>query len=1027
MKSRPDRILTCACLLAAAFVFCPTGNAGHKCPVAPGQPGWLELQMESRESLVGKERNRAIRLLRGFLKQYPEAPQRADVLFRLAELYWENAEARFLDQMSAYDEKLDAFRTGSVKKRPPEPRIDLTASLKIYEEILEKHTDFQHSDTVLYLYGFGLNEQGQEQAALSIYRTLLKKYPKSSFAPDAFLAIGEYHFAKGQFQHALKAYDKVLAHPGSPLTDLALYKTAWCYFKLGKAKRAARRFKKILYRAEQQQAAAGGDRIDAAAVELKKEALEDLALTFSESGGAKEAYRFMEQVGGEEYSIKVLRSLGDVFFRQARYKKAIDSYRILVERFPLAVDAPEHRVRIAEAFERAGMIDKALAERRQIATSCGPGSSWARKHSDKPEAMADAKRIAEESLRYVALYRHKQAQAERSKKAYQASALAYREYLEKFPDSPAGPKMHFYLGEVLFKLKRYAKAAEHYIRASKNLTDKGVRIEAAYAAVLSFDKLRKKFGSGDEPPAKQQELSNPERGFVRAVDEFARLAPEDKKVPQLRFEQGQTFYYRGRYKQAAQQFLALVQNHPQDEYAEPAADLALDCFSRTRDWKNLENRARRLMQLKTFDGKDLGDKLPGFIAAAIFQSGTSLAKADKHEAAAAEYQRLVSEFPGSDLAPKSLFLAAVNLEEAGRKSEAVETYQKIIKRYPKRAADATYVIAGIYERKYDYKHAAKHYVDFASRYPEDERAPEALLQAAMLNKARRAHMAEAKVLERFTTRFPRHPKTPAALFQSGLALERASKHRQAERTFSNYLKKYARRDKRVREATLHLGQALLKLKKRSRASKMFAKCGAYRRRHKPRGSELASAAQCLFMQGEMVFDEYQKIKLRPPKQRLVRRLKEKAALLKKAEGMFTKVVAAGHMEWASAALYRIGDMYAKFAQAIYKAPMPKGLKGQELEVYRMELQSLAFPIEDKALKAFTISHEMALKHGYFSQWSRKTIDELRKLDPGKYPEEDEVRPSTAWADSFTTFPLVMKKIPLPRPKAVAGDKGGKRR
>ena len=122
----------------------------------------------------------------------------------------------------------------------------------------------------------------------------------------------------------------------------------------------ARRFKKILFRAEQQTSGASG-RVDAAAAELKKEALEDLALTFSESGGAKEAYRFMKQVGGEEYSIRVLSSLGDVFFRQARYLKAVDSYRMLVDRFPLSVESPEHRVRIANAYERAGLMEKAGA------------------------------------------------------------------------------------------------------------------------------------------------------------------------------------------------------------------------------------------------------------------------------------------------------------------------------------------------------------------------------------------------------------------------------------------------------------------------------------------------------------------------------------------------------------------------------------------------------------------------------------------------------------------------------------------
>jgi hypothetical protein len=202
----------------------------------------------------------------------------------------------------------------------------------------------------------------------------------------------------------------------------------------------------------------------------------------------------------------------------------------------------------------------------------------------------------------------------------------------------------------------------------------------------------------------------------------------------------------------------------------------------------------------------------------------------------------------------------------------------------------------------------------------------------------------------------------------------------------------------------------------------FERCGAITAKKAPAGAELEAAAHCRFQLAELVFAEYQRLELRPPKNRLVQLLKDKAVLLKKAEGLFAQVVAAGHMEWASAALFRIGDMYAQFAEAIYKAPMPTDLNEKELDVYRQELQSLAYPIEDKALSAFSISRETALNHQYFSRWSVKTLEMLRKLDPAKNPKEEEVRPATQWADSLTTFPLNLKPLPVPPlpPKAPPG-------
>src|SRR5258707_1197849 len=64
---------------------------------------------------------------------------------------------------------------------------------------------------------------------------------------DAWMAVAEARFYEdGDYKNALAGYDEVLKFPDSPLYDLALFKTAWCYWKLGDSDRAARRFKEVL-------------------------------------------------------------------------------------------------------------------------------------------------------------------------------------------------------------------------------------------------------------------------------------------------------------------------------------------------------------------------------------------------------------------------------------------------------------------------------------------------------------------------------------------------------------------------------------------------------------------------------------------------------------------------------------------------------------------------------------------------------------------------------------------------------------
>jgi len=996
-------------------------SAQPRCAPQPGEPGWLEFQLQRKEGSLAQRRNEAIRLLKQFLAEHPKASQRADALYRLAELSWEQAEADLLVAMREYERRLEEFRLGQLKKRPPEPSIQLDASILIYEEMLEKHPNFDRCDMVLYLYGFALNEQGDEDTALAIYRSLLKRFPHSTFAADANLAIAEFHFAKAQYKPALKAYARVLAFPKSVLLDLALYKTAWCHFKLGRAKDAAKFFKRVLDRSRKQktegnkQASPGGD--------LEREALEDLALTFSEYGGAKEAYLFMKQVGGEQYSIRVLENLGEVFFRQARYDKAIDSYRMLVQRFPLAKDSPGHQQQIALAFEKEGKLEASLTERNRLADSYGPGSSWAKHHAAKPEVQKMGLGLAENALRYVAMARHKQAQKGTSDKAYKKAEQAYRKYLERFGKTEQAPRIHFYLGEVLFKLKRFDKAAEHYSKAVHSGKEQALKQEAAYAAILAWDKQRDLQPKNEKPPAKPQDLSPAEQGFLRTVNEFTKLAPDDPKLAQLRFEVGRIHHLRGQFPRAAKHLLALVAAKPKGEYSEAAADLALDCYAKAGLWTDVEREARRFDKEGWYRGKDLGGLLKDIMAGAIFQHAASRSKADEHGKAAKEYLRMAQEFPKNERASKALYNAAVAQEKAGEKAQAVKLYQRVIAEYPTRAADALFVIAGIHERQYDYQQASDSFAKFSKQFDSDKRAQDALLQAALLLGALGQFDREAALLQDFTKRFAAHAKAPEALFRAGLAQEKAKKFKKAEKLFFVYQRKHGLKLGHAREAGLHLGRCLLAQKRTRSAKKWFERCGKFKARRSPAGSELAAAAECRFLLGELVFEEYEKIVLRPPMRRLAKLLNHKATMLKKAEALFAKVVEAGHPEWASAALYRIGDMYSKFARAIYDAPLPKGLSERELEIYRQELQTLAFPIEDKALNAFVISLGVAQKQRYFSTWSNKTLQMLRKLDPAQYPKEEEIRPGTGWADSFTRFPLNLKRIKVPQ-KPAKKKKGG---
>ena len=68
----------------------------------------------------------------------------------------------------------------------------------------------------------------------------------------------------------------------------------------------------------------------------------------------------------------------------------------------------------------------------------------------------------------------------------------------------------------------------------------------------------------------------------------------------------------------------------------------------------------------------------------------------------------------------------------------------------------------------------------------------------------------------------------------------------------------------------------------------------------------------------------------------------------KAKAIYIDVVTFGDPEWATAALYRIGDAYERFSKALRDAPVPTELDAEEQQVYRDELEKVVVVVEEKA-------------------------------------------------------------------------------
>ena len=161
-------------------------------------------------------------------------------------------------------------------------------------------------------------EQGKQDEALDRFNRILKEYPRSRFVADAHMARAESLFnGKYDYQAALVEYEEVLKYKNSDLYGLALFKSAWCMWRLGRSDDAAKRFVAVFEITDQgpnsknKVSAVQQRQLD----ELQSEALKYLVEVFTEDekNTAQDVYGFLTKIGGDRFAGKVVRALAVQF------------------------------------------------------------------------------------------------------------------------------------------------------------------------------------------------------------------------------------------------------------------------------------------------------------------------------------------------------------------------------------------------------------------------------------------------------------------------------------------------------------------------------------------------------------------------------------------------------------------------------------------------------------------------------------------------------------------------------------------
>jgi TolA-binding protein len=966
-------------------------------------PPILRQALAQKEAEVTAARREAIKLIESYLHDSPHSKEQAEAMYKLAELYWEESKAVYLEKMGRYQAAVSACHADraecpKVPRRPP--TVDLAQAQAVYLQLIDGYPKFRKIDTVIYLYAFSLRDQGKVGESIRYFQILLDRFPRSRYIADAWMAIAEYRFYEQQnYKSSLEAYEKVLQHPKSTLYDLALFKTAWCYWKLGDTTKSALRFKDVLDLAKKK--AGRTEDQQKRAEELQGQALDYLVELFTEDDtkSAHDAFEFLAQIGGKQYSRKVLKQLADTVFDQTRYERAVEAYRLLIELDPNSAEAPDYAGKIVESYQLLGDTKTAVVEMRKLAGDYGAHSAWAAANKDRPKTVENARTMAEGLIRTLAKTMHAEAQAtEKTTKVvdrerYARAAEAYEFYLANFPDAPDAVELRYLRADILyFKLGKYEDAGREYLAVGKTQPVGKFHKDALLQAMGAFEKVRKPIAQG--PGGGKREITDSDRLFGEAADLYATLFPKDKEIVTVIYKNGQFFYDYGDYDEAIKRFGLIVERYPDDPNAGAAGDKILQALGKAKDYENIESWARRLKKTKAFASRDEQERLDKLIVGSVMKSGEKYAQSGDYDKAAAFFLRVSHEYPQNGLAPKALNNAGAVYEKEKKPDEAVGAYRELADKYPtaSEAPEALFTAARIEENIAYYDKAATLYEQLAQKYPQNSHAADALRSAGVLRQSLGQHDRAIKHYGEYARRYKDRPDAKDVAFQAAVVREDQKDWRGAAASFGAYSKTYPGDAKTV-EALAREADAQLKAGNESAAKETAAKALAAYGKHGHGGSDEAGyyAAEARYIQGELLYLDYERIKIAGKPRQLGKVLEEKAKRLEEAKQTYLDVVTYRSPEWATAALLRIGQGYEAYAKAMRNAPVPKDLKEDEKQMYRDELEKVIVVIEDKAIDAYKSGYARALQIGVYNKHTQAIRQALSRLAENEYPKEAELR------------------------------------
>jgi tetratricopeptide (TPR) repeat protein len=947
-------------------------------------------------SKLEKITDKQIQELFKITQKFKNSPNRGELWLRLAELYVEKAQLVEFRRQGIYQEKLAEFNSSKNKAKP---EMDLKESNSYREKAVQLYDffvrDFPNDgkiDQALFFLGFNYFEMGDVKKGAGYYTRLIKEYPKSPYVDEANFALADYYFENDRWPQAYDNYIKVLQNRTSRLYAFALYKSAWCLYRLGKNGEALKNMEVLIrlgQREKKDQESKIGKKVNMA--KLEQEATRDIVIFYAEAGSPDNAIKYFKGLIGND-SKPYLEKLAYLYADRAIKEGAYNIFKEIIAEDPNGVKAFDYQYQIVSLYANQAETNRKFREELYLwIKNYGPKSVWYETNKENKDVIDNSLKLRESTLRNHVLQNHQTAQNSRAQYSQQVASEGYKLYLSEFQGSALYGDMLFFYGELLFDMEKWSEASVHYKRTIDEAPQSKYILKAAINFVLALERdlpnekeMQKRIGTSFEPVTLEDRVDR----FIKAAEWYVSKYPSGERVVEIQFKIGRLYYLSNHFPESEKVFQFIIKTHPKSKQAEYSANLLLDIYNLKKDFAGLEKAGKELLANPEFAGTKAAQEIKSVVEKASFKKAQDLEVNKNYLESAQQFEIFAKQNPRSDLAIMAYFNAGVNFERASVLLAAISSYTAVLNSNDPKSEKLKIKTYGLLPRMYQdtgqYEKAAEAYLLAVHKLGKDPLVSNFIFNAAIL-------FDSLGMLDQANNNYLKYIKEHSAkdkdevYYRLAEMYRRNGKRKAAAENYQEFLAHTSDKEKIV-EVHWKLADLFEQSGSTTESRRWKERTLKIQNDYAPSKKGIGSyyAAKLRLEQAQAIYTELKSIKIpsNPKLQQNAVQLKLKT--LNRLNSQLSDVIKYDSAEEIVSSLSLLGQCNFHMYDSLMKAPLPTGLSSDELKQYKEGVAKLADPFQKRAKESFMAAITRGRELDVYNEYYKYSLDMVKVYEPNHH-------------------------------------------